>query len=98
MENITILKTEAKQENPNHQISIDNRNKITISGISQVLSSNDTTIIMLIKTTKLVLCGKDLRIEKLDVDNGILEASGTIDSLKYNGDGLLKKIFKWELH
>ena len=34
-------------------------------------------------------------IEKLDVDNGTLEASGTIDQIKYSGsEGIIKRIFK----
>ena len=98
MENITINKME-KIEPLNNKIIIDNRNKISISGISKMLSSNETCINMLVKTTKLILTGKDLHIEKLDVENGYLEASGTIDAVKYSGnDGIIKRIFKWKSH
>ena len=94
MENITINKTE-RLEPLNNKIIVDNRNKISISGISKMLSSNETCINMLIKTTKLIITGKDLHIEKLDVENGYLEASGTIDAVKYSGnDGIIKRIFK----
>lgn len=96
MENITINnKTTEKNETINHKVLVNNRNSISISGITKMLSSNDSTIIMLIKTTKLVVNGKDLHIEKLDVENGLMEASGTIDCIKYSGsEGFVKRIFK----
>lgn len=99
MENVTINKNNDKQEQINNKIIIDNRNRVSISGITKMLSSNETCINMLVKTTKLIINGKDLHIEKLDVDNGYLEASGTIDAVKYSGsDGIIKRIFKWKSH
>lgn len=96
MENVIINNKQfEKTEQLNNRITIDNRNHISITGISKMLSSNETSINMLIKTTKLLITGKDIHIEKLDVDNGCLEASGTIDAVKYCGnDGIIKRIFK----
>jgi sporulation protein YabP len=96
MENVIINNKQfEKTEQLNNRITIDNRNHISITGISKMLSSNETSINMLIKTTKLLITGKDIHIEKLDVDNGYLEASGTIDAVKYCGnDGIIKRIFK----
>lgn len=93
MENLTI-KNNDKIELINNKIIIDNRNKVSLSGITKMLSSNESSISMLVKNTKLVISGKDLHIEKLDVENGMLEASGTIDSVKYGADGFIKRIFK----
>ena len=94
MENVTIKASE-KLEPINNKIMIDNRNRIAITGITKMLNSNDSTITMVVKTTKLTVLGKDLHIEKLDVENGLLEASGVIDSVKYSGnDGFMKRIFK----
>lgn len=95
MENITITKNNQNTEFSNHKIIITNRNNIAISGITKMISANETCITMLIKTTRLNISGNDLHIEKLDVENGFLEASGTIDSAKYSGNsGLIKRIFK----
>lgn len=94
MENITINKN-ALLDIQNHKITITNRNNILISGMTKMCSSNETSITMMIKNTRLVINGKDLHIEKLDIENGILEAIGTIDSAKYSGsDGFIKRIFK----
>ena len=96
MENITINnKQNEKIETLNNKILVNNRENITISGITKMISSNDSTITMLIKTTKLIVNGKNLHIEKLDVENGLLDASGTIDCIKYSGnEGFVKRIFK----
>lgn len=98
MENVTIKNEKA--EILNNKITLDNRNYLSITGVSKMIACNDTIITMLIKTTKLTVSGKDLKVEKLDIDNGVLEATGTIDSIKYNGsnDGLLKRIFKWKIY
>ena len=94
MENI-IIQNKEKQEPFINNITINNRNKINISGITQMVSSNETTISMIIKNTRLIVSGKDLHIDKLDTENGYLEASGTIDSVKYSGgEGIIKRIFK----
>ena len=94
MENI-ITKSTTKPEMLNHKITITNRNIIEISGITKMLSSNDSLIAMMIKNTKLNVLGKELHIEKLDVENGVLVAKGTIDNVKYCGsDGFFKKVFK----
>ena len=94
MENITINNKD-KIEPFINNITINNRNKICISGITQMIASNDTNISMLIKNTRLIVSGKDLHIDKLDTENGYLEANGTIDSVKYSGgEGLIKRIFK----
>lgn len=89
----TVIKKE--QDMMCHKITMDNRNKISITGITKMVSSNDTLITMLIKNTKLVVSGKELHIEKLDIEGGELQACGVIDSIKYaGGDGFIKRIFK----
>ena len=50
---------------------------------------------MQVKSTKLTVSGKAIKIEKLDIENGLLEASGEFDSIKYNDNGsIFKRIFK----
>ena len=97
MENI-VLKSTSKPEFVNHKIIVNNRNLIEISGITKMLSSNENLISMMIKNTKLNVIGNNLHIEKLDVENGILQASGTVNNIKYLGnEGIIKRIFKWKL-
>lgn len=92
MENLLVNKPEVL----NNKITLDNRNKITITGVTKMISSNDTMLVMQIKNTRLNVCGKAIKIEKLDIENGVLEASGEFDSIKYNdAGGLFKRIFKW---
>lgn len=89
------METNTKQETINNKIILDNRNKISITGVTKMISSNDTTLIMQIKNTKLCVMGKQIKIDRLDINTGLLEASGEFDSIKYNANaGLFKRIFK----
>lgn len=91
MENVTIKQTEVV----NNKITLDNRNKLAITGVSKMVSSNETLLVMQVKSTKLTVSGKVIKIEKLDIENGLLEASGEFDSIKYNDNGgIFKRIFK----
>ncbi len=91
MENVTIKQTEVV----NNKITLDNRNKLAITGVSKMVSSNETLLVMQVKSTKLTVSGKAIKIEKLDIENGLLEASGEFDSIKYNDNGgIFKRIFK----
>ena len=91
------METTSKQaEAINNKIILDNRSKISITGVTKMISSNDSTLIMQIKNTKLCVLGKGIKIDRLDINTGVLEASGEFDSIKYNDNGgLFKRIFKW---
>lgn len=94
MENVTT-----KLNEPANKITLDNRNRLSILGVSKMISSNDSLLVMQIKNTRLTVCGKTIKIEKLDIENGVLEASGEFDSIKYNDHGgIFKRIFKWFLN
>lgn len=91
MENVTIKQA----EQINNKILLENRNKLNITGVTKMISSNETLIVMQVKNTRLTVCGKAIRIEKLDIENGILDASGEFDSIKYSDHGgVFKRIFK----
>lgn len=81
-------------------ILIEDRNKINITGVEQVDSFNETTIIL--KTIKggMVIKGEDLNVDKLNLDDGNVKISGTINGVNYvNKDAskkgnIMGKIFK----
>lgn len=82
-------------KNPQNKIVLTDRNNLVISGVSKMISSNDTMLAMTVSGTRLNITGKAIRIEKLDTENGNLEASGEFDSIKFcEKGGLIKRIFK----
>jgi len=83
-----------------HNIVMEGRKKLSISGVDDVESFDEHEIVMGTAQGVLVLMGKDLRIEKLSLDTGEVIIEGTIDKLEYesdsedSGEGFFARLFK----
>lgn len=83
----------------NQNIIIEDRSKIKITGVEQVDSYNETTIVLSTIKGGISIKGEGLNISNLNIDDGSLRISGMINSLTYiSKEGapknLLGKIFK----
>ena len=67
----------------NHYISLENREKITISQVVDVDAFDEDTLWANLKDGGIELKGENLNIEKLDLQEGMLVVTGTICSLTY---------------
>lgn len=67
-----------------HCIHMDNRQLISISGVKDVQSFNDQQIQLLTEAGELRIEGEELRITKLNVDDGQVIIEGTIIALEYD--------------
>lgn len=74
-----------------HNITINNREDIKMSGILDVLSFDEELVICQSDIGVLVLKGAELHVKKLDLDNGVLELTGYIMGLQYEQDHVLSK-------
>ncbi len=84
-----------------HNINIEGREKIQISGVVEVASFNDNTVSLDTEMGGLIIKGVNLHINKLNVDDGNLLIEGYIISLVYSDKmesskdgGFLSRIFK----
>ena len=80
---------------------LENRSKLTISGVLDVLSFDDLVVIVETELGLLTVKGENLRINKLSIDTSEVIVEGDIYYLAYNdnnqekkGGNLLGKIFK----
>lgn len=80
---------------------LENRGKLSISGVLDVLSFDDQIIIIETELGLLTIKGDNLRINKLSIDSSEVIVEGEINSLTYSesdidkkNNGLLSKIFK----
>lgn len=80
---------------------LENRNKLSISGVKDVLSFDDQVVIMETELGLLTVKGADLKINKLSIDTQEVIVEGEINNLGYSdhskkdADGsLFSKIFK----
>ncbi len=78
-----------------HMLSLDNRKLLSLSGISEVDSFDDKSVIACTDMGKLNITGENLNIKKLNLEAGELEVEGKISSLVYNDcrSGRRKKPF-----
>lgn len=84
-----------------HNISIEGREKLQITGVTEVDSFNDNIVSLNTEMGGLTIKGNELHINKLNVDDGNLIVEGYIISCVYTQKdennkqgGLLSKIFK----
>ncbi len=83
-------------------IILENREKLTISGVKDVLSFDDQVVILETELGLLTIKGENIHVNKLSIDTSEVITEGKISCLSYSdkslenekGGGLLSKIFK----
>ena len=70
---------------PNNLI-VESRKKMSVSGVKDVASFDDNTVIALTDLGALTVRGENLRVDCLSVETGELEISGTINGVMYTDD------------
>lgn len=66
-----------------HQLMLEDRERLTISGVSDVDSFDETTIVVYTDMGELTIKGDNLHISRLNVETGDLKVEGTIGALTY---------------
>ncbi len=70
-----------------HHILLEGRTALMVSGVEEVESFDENTIVMVTVKGTLVVRGDALHIEKLSLDGGDLKVEGTVDSITYEDEG-----------
>ena len=98
---MTIDERKQMVTNTIQNIIIENREKITISGVLDVLSFDDQVVMVDTELGLLTVKGENIRINKLSLDTAEVIIEGEISSLSYSQNKqekssgtLLSKIFK----
>jgi sporulation protein YabP len=83
----------------NSNIIIESRAKMSISGVVDVISFDETAVILDTELGGMIINGREFRINKLNVDVGELTIDGEIDGFSYqdvekNKPGFFTKMFK----
>ncbi len=88
--------------NRSHNLVLENREKMSVSGVEHVTSFDPSIIILVTVQGNMTIKGSELDIKKLNLDDGNLSIQGYVDSIVYTdkqdmsskGKGLLGKMFK----
>lgn len=81
---------------------LENRERLSISGVIDVISFNDECVVVDTDLGMLIIRGDDLHINKLNIDSSELDIEGDIISLEYSdregrssrGGGFFAKMFR----
>lgn len=95
-------KTMANTTNVIQNIILENREKLNITGVLDVLSFDDQVVILETELGLLTVKGENIRINKLSLDSSEVTIDGEIyqmaysekESIEKGGGGFLNKIFK----
>lgn len=84
-----------------HSVVMEKREQASITGVTEVISFDEESIIADTEMGMMILKGVNLHVSKLNLEDGELVIEGDIDSLEYSDGGfakgkgsLLSRIFK----
>ncbi len=82
-----------------HNLILENRRVLTVSGVTDVDSFDEETVVLFTALGELTVHGCNLHMNKLSVETGEVSVEGEIASLSYRdeeprGGGLFGRIFK----
>lgn len=91
--------TEQKTVKMPHSLILENRKKLTATGVSNVDSFDEQTVVAYTDLGELVIHGSNLHIDKLNIDSGELTLNGEIISMSYTDNhattgGFFARLFK----
>ena len=100
MDTRTTPKTTARTECI-HNVIMENRKKISVSGVEDIESFNEEQIILYTCNGVLIITGSGMHISKLSIDNGDTTVTGEFNALTYNDSygkkdksGILARLFR----
>lgn len=66
-----------------HQLSLADRKKLTMTGVTEVVSFDDTAVVLETSLGTLVVQGQGLQLKTLSVDGGQVAVEGYVSALLY---------------
>lgn len=89
---------EKNKNTKKHNLSLSERKKLNMEGVEEVITFNESNIVIQTTEGTLTITGSDLNIEKLNLESSVVKINGYINSFKYsnkkNHQSLLKRLFQ----
>ncbi len=78
--------TEQKPPEQPHRLTLDSRSRLSITGVMEVESFDDTMICLTTTRGPLTIHGKTLHLQQLSIDGGQVLVDGSVDSIIYEDE------------
>ncbi len=80
-----------------HKLTLNERHQLSITGVSEVVSFDDTAVILRTQQGTLNIHGKDLQLKTLSLEGGQVAVDGTVSALIYEeprpSGGIFHRLF-----
>ena len=83
------------QDRP-HELKLEGREKLTLSGITEVISFDDTAVVLTTALGNLTVHGQGLQLKNLSLEGGQVAVEGSVAALIYEAprrSGGLRRFF-----
>ena len=70
-----------------HRLSLEDRGQLRVSGVSDVESFDEQTVVLHTGRGTLIVRGRDLHMQMLSLEGGQISIDGVVDALAYEDDG-----------
>ena len=74
-----------------HTLLIEDRRRVSVTGVTDVGSFDDESVSLATEHGALVLRGRELKIERIDLERGEVSASGVVEAAEYEAPPLKKR-------
>ena len=81
-----------------HTLQMTDRQRLTLTGVEEVDCFNEQTVVLRTALGTLSIAGQELNIDRLNLEEGLVDLRGEVDALEYSGGrrsgGLLSRLFR----
>ena len=86
-----------EQEQMPHKLQLRERQKLTMTGVTEVVSFDENAVVLQTSLGTLLIQGQGLQLKTLSLEGGQVAVDGTVTSLTYEEprqDGLFRRLFR----
>ena len=73
----------SKNTQPSHELMMRDRKRISVTGVTEVVSFDELSVVLKTVCGELTVDGEGLHISALDTSRGLLEIDGSVQGLSY---------------
>ena len=85
------------EEHLPHRLSLNERRQLTMTGVTEVVSFDEGTVVLQTSLGTLIVQGKELQLKTLSREGGQVEVDGSVSALAYEeprqGSGWKRRLF-----
>jgi sporulation protein YabP len=75
-------------------LTLNNRNNLTITGVKKVRTTEPTSVVLNLENCSLIISGSNLTVQNINISSGVLELTGSVNSIRYTSGVGRKFSFK----